>query len=204
METISQLFAGPFGPIVIFLLRIVDVAMATVRILLSVRGHKRIVPLIGFVEVLVWLFAAGNAIRHLESGWHVLGYAAGFAAGSALGLWLEEKLALGYGTIRIISRSAGTALADHLRALGYGVTEFAARGREGAVQVIYTVLPRREITRVLDEVESHDRSAFITVEQPREIRWGWMPTSLRPRILPTLPFDWARRTQLRPGRNEEK
>lgn len=204
METISQLFAGPFGPIIIFLLRIVDVSMATVRILLSVRGHKRIVPLIGLVEVLVWLFAAGNAIRHLESGWHVLGYATGFATGSLVGLWLEEKLALGYGTIRIISRSAATTLADHLRALGYGVTEFAARGREGPVQVIYTVLPRRDITRVLNEVEQQDPAAFSTVEQPREIRWGWMPATPRARMLPTLPFDWTRRVQMREGRDEEK
>jgi uncharacterized protein YebE (UPF0316 family) len=204
METLSELFAGPFGPIVIFLLRIVDVSMATVRILLSVRGHKRIVPFIGMLEVLVWLFAAGNAIRHLESGWHVLGYATGFATGSVVGLWLEEKLALGYGTIRIITRTAGTALADHLRALGYGVTEFAARGRTGPVQVIYTVLPRREISRVLNEAEQHDPSSFITVEQPREIRWGWMPANPRSRIFPTLPFDWARRTQTREGRDEEK
>ena len=141
MESISELFAGPFGPVVIFLLRIVDVSMATVRILLSVRGHKRIVPFIGLVEVLVWLFAAGNAIRHLESGWHVLGYATGFAAGNAVGLWIEEKLALGFGTLRIISRAAGLALAEQLRTLGYGVTEFAARGREGAVQVTYMVVP---------------------------------------------------------------
>jgi uncharacterized protein YebE (UPF0316 family) len=204
METLAGLFAGPYGPILIFLLRIVDVSMATVRILLSVRGHNRIVPFIGLVEVLVWLFAAGNAIRHLESGWHVLGYATGFAAGSAVGLWLEEKLALGYGTVRIISRAAGTALADHLRSLGYGVTEFAARGRTGPVQVIYTVLPRRAIARVLDEVERQDPNSFITVEQPREIRWGWMPSSPRHRMLATLPFDWARRTQTREGRDEEK
>jgi uncharacterized protein YebE (UPF0316 family) len=197
MQTISELFAGPWGPLVIFCLRIVDVSLSTVRILLSVRGHKRIVPLIGLVEVLIWLFAAGNAMRHLESGWHVLGYATGYATGSAVGLWIEEKLALGYATIRIITRNAGEALADSLRTLGYGVTEFAARGREGPVEVIYLVVPRRETGRVLGEVERRDRTAFITVEQPREIRWGWIPTSPRERSIPLLPFRW-------PSRDEEK
>jgi uncharacterized protein YebE (UPF0316 family) len=95
MEIIEQLFGGPWGPLVIFLLRIVDVSLATVRMLLSVRGQKLLVPLIGFFEVLIWLFAAGNAIRHLSSPYHVIGYAGGFAAGTAVGLWVEEKLAFG-------------------------------------------------------------------------------------------------------------
>lgn len=195
MQTLSELFAGPWGPLVIFCLRIVDVSLSTVRILLSVRGHRRIVPLIGLFEVLIWLFAAGNAMRHLESGWHVLGYATGYATGSAVGLWIEEKLALGYATIRVITRNAGEALADSLRALGFGVTEFAARGREGPVEVIYLVVPRRETGRVLGEVERRDRTAFITVEQPREIRWGWIPTSPRDRGLPLLPFRWLSRDE---------
>ena len=50
----------------IFGLRIIDVSLSTVRILLAVRGRKLLVPIIGFVEVLVWLFAAGNAIRNFD------------------------------------------------------------------------------------------------------------------------------------------
>ena len=197
MDYIGQLFGGPWGPLLIFSLRIVDVSLSTTRILLSVRGHKRIVPFIGLAEVLVWLYAAGNAMRHLDSGWHVLGYATGFATGNMVGLWIEEKLALGYATLRVISRArrggdsapersrqeaacpdlpapaGGMALADSLRGLGYGATEFAARGREGPVEVVYVVVPRRDTQRVLAEVERFDRTAFVTVEQPREIRWGW-------------------------------
>lgn len=195
MQTISELFAGPWGPLVIFALRIVDVSLSTVRILLSVRGHTRIVPFIGLVEVLIWLFAAGNAMRHLESGWHVLGYATGYATGTAVGLWIEEKLALGFATIRVITRNEGQALADSLRALGFGVTEFAARGREGAVEVIYLVVPRRETDRVLREVSARDASAFITVEQPREIRWGWVPGAPREQGFSLMPFRWLRRRE---------
>src|SRR5690606_14388703 len=178
------------GPLVIFSLRIVDVSLSTVRILLSVRGHTRIVPFIGLIEVLIWLFAAGNAMRHLESGWHVLGYATGYATGTAVGLWIEEKLALGFATIRVITRAEGQALADSLRLLGFGVTEFAARGREGPVEVIYLVVPRRETDRVLREVSQRDATAFITVEQPREIRWGWVPGAAPPQSRPLVPFRW--------------
>lgn len=184
METLESLFAGPFGPVIIFGLRIIDVSLSTMRILLAVRGHKMVVPVIGFFEVLIWVFAVGNAIRYLDSGWHVLGYAAGFSTGSIVGLLIEERLAIGYATIRIVSRHAGVEMADALRALGFGVTEFGALGRDGHVEVMFTVCKRRDIPRVIDETERWDPQAFITVEEPRDIRWGWMHSSPR-RRLPT-------------------
>jgi uncharacterized protein YebE (UPF0316 family) len=198
MLDIDTLFSGPYGPLVIFALRIVDVSFATVRILLSMRNQRVMVPIIGFVEVMVWLFAAGNAIRHLESGWHVLGYAAGFSTGTMVGLWIEEKLAIGLATMRIITKRTDAQMATNLRALGCGVTEFIGAGREGKVDVVYTVVQRRDIRRVLDEVERLDADAFVTVEEPREIRRGWMYTTPRRRLPSGLGMnEWARRTTRR-------
>ncbi|CAN5640162.1 DUF2179 domain-containing protein [soil metagenome] len=176
---LDVLFAGPWGPLLIFGLRIVDVSLSTIRILLAVRGHKYVVPLIGFFEVLVWVFAVGNAIRFLDSPLHLLGYAGGFATGSIVGLLIEERLAIGFAIIRIVSRHAGVEMSDALRGLGFGVTEFAGQGRDGPVEVAYTVCKRRDIPRVIGEVERWDRQAFITVEEPRAIRWGWMHSSQR-------------------------
>lgn len=182
MEALEALFAGPFGPLVIFGLRIIDVSMSTVRIVLSVRGHKKIVPLIGFFEVMIWVLAVGNAIRFLDSGWHLLGYGAGFSTGNMVGLWIEERLAIGYATIRVVSTHAGVEMADALRNIGFGVTEFGGHGRDGRVEIVYTVCKRRDIERVIDEVERWDPQAFITVEEPRAIRWGWMQTTPRQRL----------------------
>ena len=182
MEALDALFAGAYGPLIIFCLRVVDVSMSTIRILLAVRGYKVVVPIIGFFEVLVWVFAVGNAIRFLDSGWHLLGYAGGFATGNIVGLIIEEKLAIGYATIRIVSTHAGVEMADALRNIGFGVTEFGGQGRDGRVEIVYTVCTRRNVPRVLDEVERWDRQAFITVEEPRDIRWGWMQSSPRNRI----------------------
>jgi len=171
---IETVFGGPWGPLVIFLLRIVDVSLATTRMLLSVRGQKLVVPLIGFVEVLVWLFAAGNAIRFLDSPLHVVGYAAGFATGNVVGLWVEEKLALGLATVRIISEHGGVELADALREKGFGVTEFSGQGREGVVEVVYTVARRADVSRILELANYWSPDAFVTVEEPRAIHRGWL------------------------------
>ena len=174
MEIIDALFGGPWGPIVIFAIRILDVSLATLRMLLSVRGQRALVPIIGFFEVLLWLFAAGNAIRYLSSPYHVLGYAGGFAAGTVVGLWVEEKLAFGLATVRVISAHGGLELADALRDMGIGVTEFTGQGRHGRVAVVYTVARRAEIDRILRIADRHDPAAFITVEEPRAIHRGRM------------------------------
>lgn len=171
---LAALFAGPLGPLVIFLLRIVDVSLATTRMLLAIRNQRMLVPLIGFVEVLVWLFAAGNAIRFLESPLHVIGYAAGFATGNVVGLWVEEKLALGLATVRVVSAHGGVELADALREKGFGVTEFSGQGREGPVEVVFTAARRAQVPWILKEVNYWDPDAFVTVEEPRAIHRGWM------------------------------
>lgn len=172
----TELVAGPWGPVIIFGLRIVDVSLATIRILLTMRDARAVVPVIGFFEALVWVVAVGTAVQNLDSAWHLMGYSFGFAAGTVVGLWIEGKLAMGLATIRIISKSfeVGDRIADVLRDGGYGVTEFAGQGRQGTVNVIYTVVRRRQIPIVLAEVERIDRDAFISVDEPRAIRRGWM------------------------------
>jgi uncharacterized protein YebE (UPF0316 family) len=87
----AELFAGVWGPVIIFGLRIVDVSLATVRMLLTMRDIRGLVPLIGFVEVTVWVVAVGTAIQNLHSVWHVLGYSGGFAAGTSVGLPPERR-----------------------------------------------------------------------------------------------------------------
>lgn len=178
----DALFAGPYGPLIIFALRVCDVSLSTIRILLAVRGYKLAVPIIGFFEVLIWVFAVGNAIRFLDSGWHLLGYAGGFATGNVVGLLIEERLAIGFATIRVVSTHAGVEMADALRTIGFGVTEFSGLGRDGRVEIVYTVCMRRDIRRVVDEIEHWDPQAFITVEEPRDIRWGWMQSTPRNRL----------------------
>jgi len=170
----DALFASAWGPLLIFSLRIVDVSLATLRMLLSVRGQKLVVPVIGFFEVTIWIFAVGNAIQHLDSPLHLIGYAAGFATGSVVGLLIEEKMAMGLATVRVMSQHGGVEIAEALRERGFGVTEFAGYGREGTVEVVYAVLRRRDLPAAFEQVGIWDPDAFVTVEEPRAIHRGWM------------------------------
>ncbi|CAN5696925.1 DUF2179 domain-containing protein [soil metagenome] len=170
----TDILASMWGPLIIFGLRIVDVTLATVRMLLTMRNARKAVPIIGFFESLIWVVAVGTAIQNLHSIWHILGYSGGFASGTLVGLWLEGKMAVGLATVRIITRTSGEEVADTLRDRGFGVTEFEGHGRRGRVALIYTLVKRRQIEAVLAEVERTDPGAFISVEEPRIIRRGWM------------------------------
>ena len=170
----EALLSSAWGPLVIFCLRIVDVSLATLRMLLAVRGIKLVAPLIGFFEVLIWVLAVGAVIQHLDSPLHLVGYAGGFAAGTYIGLMLEERMAFGMATVRVVSRYGGVELAEALRERGFGVTEFAGQGREGKVEVVDAVLRRRDVPQVLREVDFWDPEAFVTVQEPKSIRRGWL------------------------------
>lgn len=173
-----ELLAGPFGPLVIFSLRIADVSLSTVRTILIFRGHRIAAPVLGFFESLIWVLAVSAAIRNLTSPLHVIGYAAGFAAGNAVGLWIERRLALGLAAVRVIASDSDAQLAVRIRASGHGATEFSGMGHSGPVSLIYSIIRRRELTPLLRLVEDIDPDAFIAVDDARALHRGWM-TALR-------------------------
>ena len=171
-EVLNDLLGSPMGPLFIFLFRIVDVSCDTMRVILAVRGRGVIAAILGFFQALIWIFAVGTAIQHLDSLPHVLGYSAGFAAGTFVGITIEQAVAMGLATVRIVSPHGGVEIANALRERGYGATEFPGFGREGKVEIVNTVVHRNQVDDVVKVVEKWDPQAFVTVEEPRVLRGG--------------------------------
>lgn len=174
-----ELMAGPFGPLFIFLLRVIDVSMATVRVMSILRGPRWVAPLIGFFEILIWVVAIGAAIQNLASPLHVVAYAGGYSAGTAAGMWVESRLALGWSVVRAFSRDTRVGLAGALRDEGYQVTEQEGMGRSGPVSVLYTVVRRRFVPEVLAVINRHDPAAFVTIQTDTTVRQGVIPALRR-------------------------
>lgn len=160
----SDLFTYLLLPLFIFLARIVDVSMGTLRIIFVTKGMKRVAPLVGFFEVLIWLIAISRIMQDLNNWLCYFAYAAGFATGNYIGMYLEEKLAIGHEMIRVITRKDATNLIANLRGKGYGVTSIKAQGIEGDVAVIYVIARRSTIQVVLDEINLFNPHALYTVE----------------------------------------
>ena len=92
------------GGLLVFLARLVNVSMATVRTLMGMRGQKRLAAAIGLFESLIFILAISRVLQDVGNIWNVLGYCGGFAAGTLVGLAIEERLALGYAVVKTISR----------------------------------------------------------------------------------------------------
>ena len=174
--SIDALFASPWGALAIFLLRIIDVSCDTMRVIFAIRGKRLIAALLGFVQALVWIFAIGNAVKHLDSILHVLGYAGGYAMGTFVGVSLEQAIAYGVATVRIVSRTAGVEIANALRESGHAVTVFPGFGRDGAVEILNSVVQRGHLPDVLEIISKNDKEAFVTVEEPKVLRGGSLAT----------------------------
>jgi uncharacterized protein YebE (UPF0316 family) len=172
--TVDQLFASHWGALVIFCLRIVDVSADTMRVIFTIRGKRGIAAFLGFFQAIVWIFAVGNAVKHLDSVLHVLGYAGGYAMGTWVGITMEQAIAYGVATVRVVSRKAGVEIAQSLRERGFGVTEFPGFGRDGSVEILNSVVQRSHVDEVVKLVVRHDPDAFVTVEEPKVLRGGSM------------------------------
>jgi uncharacterized protein YebE (UPF0316 family) len=155
--------------IIIFVLRTVDVGIATVRIVLLSRGRKGTAALIGFVECLIWVFAVSRVLANLNDPLRMVAFAAGFAVGTYVGSMVEEWLAIGQSLIRVVTVSGTPTVAPVIRQQGYGATVVNGDGMSGEVQVTFTVVPRRRVDEVANLVHTVNPSAYVTIEDTASI-----------------------------------
>jgi uncharacterized protein YebE (UPF0316 family) len=164
-------------PMIVFCARVVDVSLGTMRIIFTSRGKRRIAPLLGFVEVFIWIVVVSQVVKNVHSLPAYLGYAAGFAVGTYVGMKIEERLALGTLIIRIILPQQGEVLAMRLRDAGYGVTVANGMGASGEVKLIFTAIPRKNLELVTEIIKSVSPKAFFSVEELQSTESGVFPVS---------------------------
>src|ERR1035437_1979842 len=137
-------------PIIIFFSRVCDVSLGTLRHVFISKGFRKIVPLLGFFEVLIWIIVVAQVMKHLNNWACYLGWAGGFAAGTYIGLMIEERLALGIQIIRIITNQDCDHLVIELKEKKHGVTIIDAKGAMGPVKVILSIVNRSNINSVIE------------------------------------------------------
>jgi uncharacterized protein YebE (UPF0316 family) len=164
-------------PLLIVLARIVDVSIGTIRIIYISRGMKYLAPIFGFFEILIWLMAIGQIMRNLNNPVYYLAYAVGFAAGNLLGIFVEERLAVGRVILRIITQKEATELAARLRSSGYGVTTVDAEGSTGPVKIIFTVIDRKKVESIVPIIQTYNPRSFYSIEDLRLVKEGIFPPS---------------------------
>jgi uncharacterized protein YebE (UPF0316 family) len=168
----SDLYAWLVLPLLIFLARIADVSIGTIRLIFVSRGLKYLAPLVGFFEILIWLLAMSQIMQNLSNPICYIAYAGGFAMGNFTGMCVAERLSLGVVLIRIITDKDSAQLIEYLTSDNYGVTCVEGHGKIGKVQLVFTIVPRREVKGVIDLVKKFNPKAFYTIEEVGFIEKG--------------------------------
>jgi uncharacterized protein YebE (UPF0316 family) len=159
--------------LLIFLLRVCDMSLDTLRVLFVLRGQRSLAWILGFFQSALWVLAITSVISNLDDWWNIIGYAAGFATGNVVGMLIYERLPVGHANVRIVSPHLGNAVANAIRSAGYAATELSGRGRDGMVSMISSSVRRRDIMRIRNKVFEVDPEAFITVEEVRPLHRGF-------------------------------
>ena len=150
----------------IFLLRLLDQTLGTLRILYVNKGKPLFGAILGFIESAIWIVAISQVIQDLNDPFLIFGYALGFAAGTIMGSYIENTIAIGDIVVRIFvpKDSDSEKVAEQLRTNGLGVTIINGEGMQGEVTIAWCVTPRKRLKEVMKIVSVITPDAYVTTE----------------------------------------
>lgn len=156
-------------PLMIFCARVVDVTLSTIKILFVMNGKRDIAPVLGFFEALIWLVAIGQIFSNVDNVWSYLAYAGGFATGTWVGMYVEEKLAVGRVVLRLIVNDSIDDLREFLHDHDFRYSILDGEGRMGKVSIVFLVVDRDKLPQLIAGVNAHRPNAFYTIEGVRKV-----------------------------------
>lgn len=162
------------GALLVFVIRLLSIAVSTVRVLIMGRSNPIIVAMLAFLEALAFALTFGQVAANLSNIWNLTAYSLGFAVGTWVGTLIEERFIKGYATINIVSMEKSQEVAAAIRKEGFGATRTFGEGARGQVGLIRTVVNRRDVPRIVAAAETVDPSAFVTIEATRRISRGFI------------------------------
>lgn len=172
----SDLFVWVIIPLLIFLSRIADQTLGTLRFIFLSKGYKYIAPFLGFFEVIIWLIAVTQIIKHIDNPISYIAYGAGFATGNYLGMILEERLSLGKVMLRIIPKKDTSKLIEYMKSQNFGITVIDAHGSVGDVKMIMSIMDRKDTKDLIPIINTFNPHAFFTIEDIRAVKEGVFPS----------------------------
>lgn len=198
MSMIGYLTFDPIWlPVLIFCARVADVSIGTLRMICIVREHRPLAVVLSFAEVTIWLLAVTSVLTHLDQWVNIVAYAGGYATGSAAGMWIESRLALGTQLVTFVSCGTARAVAERLRFADHSVTTLAGSNQDGPVSICHAILPRRQAASAIRMAREVDPDVIATVEDLRATTMqhttgcgpGKVPLPWREPMLRHLPRD---------------
>jgi uncharacterized protein YebE (UPF0316 family) len=153
--------------------------MFTIRMILTLKGRRYIAAFVSMFEIVVYIFGLGLVLDNLNEIQNVIAYALGYGIGVVVGSIIEEKLALGYITVNVISGNPDLSFTRLLREKGYGVTSWSAYGMDGDRLAMQILTPRKYELKLYEDIKLIDPKAFIISYEPKQIHGGFWVKQVR-------------------------
>ena len=169
INTDSDIFRWVIMPILIFLARISDQSIGTLRLMFVSKGIKNLATVLAFFESLIWLLAVSQIFKHLDNPLNYIAYAGGYATGNYIGIYIEGRLSIGNVIVRVIPRKDSTELLNYLRANNFGVTAIDGEGMLGNVKILFSVVKRKELSHFIEIVNQYNPTAFYSIEDVKVV-----------------------------------
>jgi uncharacterized protein YebE (UPF0316 family) len=164
-------------PLLIFLARILDVSLLTLRIIFTSRDQIKLAPIVGFFEVFIWLLAIGQLFINISNIFYYFAYAGGFATGTYVGIYIDRKLSIGLLNIQLIVLRKPDKLLNSLKEAGYGLTVLTAEGYNNIL--IQLIIKRKNLKQVIAIIEKNYENAFVSIQQVQSVKGGIFPPPAR-------------------------
>lgn len=164
---------------IILIINIVYVSFFTMRMILTLKGLRYLAASLSMIEVVIYVLGLGLVLNNLDQIQNLIAYAVGYGIGVIVGMKIEEKLALGYITVNVITKEYERDLPKILREKGFGVTSWEANGLEGGRMAIQILTPRKFELMLYDMIKSVDPKAFIISYEPKSIYGGFLVKSVK-------------------------
>ncbi|RWZ57968.1 DUF2179 domain-containing protein [Halobacillus fulvus] len=164
---------------IILAVNVVYVSFFTLRMIFTLKGQRYFAAFISMFEIVVYIYGLGLVLDRLDQWENVVAYAAGYGLGVIVGMKIEEKLALGYITVNVISSDPDIEFTKRLREKGYGVTSWYAYGMEGDRLAMQILTPRKYELLLYKTIRDIDPKAFIVAYEPKQIHGGFWAKSVK-------------------------
>jgi uncharacterized protein YebE (UPF0316 family) len=158
--------------VIIFSARILDVSLGTLRAYFLTRGFKKHATFFGFFESITWILAIGQIFKNVDSPLAYIAYAGGYASGTFIGMIIAERLNVGNVILRLMPKNDVSKLIEILRANDFRVTVIHGEGRDGKMDILFSVINRKRLTKAIKLINSTNPNAFFTIEEVRKVNEG--------------------------------
>jgi len=170
------------GAVFIFLCRVSDMSIDTLRVVSIVKGHRVRAMAFGMLASGIFIVALATLFRPPIHWLQMVGYAAGFGVGTLVGMTLASRLSAEFVLLRVLNRSPSGLIGERLRAGGFAVTSVAGQGRDGPVEILFSVVRRGREREALDVVRAVDAKAFVVLEPVQHAAGGYVPRFIGPGV----------------------